>query len=63
MLEGDGVRVQGGVETPVRAGDFWRTPGGMPHSLKAGPNGARVLDIFSPPRAEYRGSGSGYSGE
>ncbi len=60
MLEGDGVRVQGGVETPVRAGHFWRTPGGMPHSLEAGPNGARVLDIFSPPRAEYRKSGSGF---
>ncbi len=61
MLDGDGVRLQGGQEIAVRAGDFWRTPGGLPHSLRAGPNGARVLDIFSPPRQEYRKSGSGYA--
>ena len=50
MLDGDGVRLQGGQEVAVRAGDFWRTPGALSHSLRAGPNGARVLDIFSPPR-------------
>lgn len=54
MLEGDGVRVQNGEEVAVKAGDFWRTPGDVLHSLKAGASGARVLDIFSPPREEYR---------
>lgn len=60
MLEGDGVRIQDGKEYPVHAGDFWCTPGGVTHGLRAGPNGARVLDIFSPPRDEYRKSGSGF---
>lgn len=60
MLEGDGVRTQDGEEYPVKAGDFWCTPGGVTHGLRAGPDGARVLDIFSPPRDEYRKSGAGY---
>lgn len=60
LLEGSGVRTQGGEEIQVKAGDFWRTPGGVPHGFKAGPDGARVLDIFSPPRAEYRKAGSGF---
>ncbi len=61
MLEGDGIRVHGDEEITVRAGDFWRTPGHVPHSLRAGPNGARVLDIFSPPREEYLIASSGYA--
>ncbi len=60
LLEGDAVRIQDGEEIPVKAGDFWRTPGGVPHGLRAGPQGARVLDIFSPPRDEYRKAGSGF---
>lgn len=60
LLEGSAIRVQGGEEIPVRKGDFWRTPGGVPHTMRAGPEGARVLDIFSPPRPEYRMPGSGF---
>ena len=60
ILEGEAVRIQDGEEIPVKAGDFWRTPGGVPHGLRAGPQGARVLDIFSPPRDEYRKPGSGF---
>ena len=60
LLEGDAVRIQDGEEIAVKAGDFWRTPGGVPHGLRAGPQGARVLDIFSPPRDEYRKAGSGF---
>ena len=41
LLAGDGVRVQGTREFPVSAGDFWRTPGGVPHSFRAGDEGAR----------------------
>ena len=39
MLEGSGVRIQDGVEHPVRA---------------------VVLDVFSPPRDEYRRPGAGF---
>lgn len=61
MLEGSGIRTQDGVEFPVKAGDFWRTPGDVAHGLKAGTEGARVLDIFSPPREEYRKAGAGFA--
>ena len=61
LLEGDGIREQNGVEVPVKAGDFWRTPGGVSHGFTAGASGAKVLDIFSPPRAAYRKEGSGFS--
>jgi quercetin dioxygenase-like cupin family protein len=60
LLEGSATRVQGGEEIEVKKGDFWRTPGHVPHTMRAGPAGARVLDIFSPPRAEYRKPGTGF---
>lgn len=60
LLEGSAVRVQGDEEIPVRKGDFWRTPGNVPHMMRAGADGARVLDIFSPPRHEYTKPGSGF---
>ncbi len=60
LLEGSGLRIQDGVEHPVEAGDFWWTPGHVPHGFRAGPVGAVVLDVFSPPRDEYRRSGSGF---
>ena len=60
LLEGSAVRVQGDAEIPVAKGDFWRTPGGVPHTMRAGPEGAVILDIFSPPREEYRKPGSGF---
>jgi quercetin dioxygenase-like cupin family protein len=60
LLEGSAVRTQGGEEIPVKKGDFWRTPGGVPHTIRAGAEGARVLDIFSPPRPEYKKPGKGF---
>ena len=60
LLEGSGVRTQGGEEVPVEVGDFWRTPGGVAHSFRGGPSGAKVLDVFAPPREEYRKAGSGF---
>ena len=61
MLEGTGVRIHDGVEVPVGAGDFWCTPGNVPHGFRAGPDGAKVLDVFAPPRQEYRKAGSGFA--
>jgi quercetin dioxygenase-like cupin family protein len=60
LLEGSAIRYQGGEEIAVKKGDFWRTPGHVPHTMKAGADGARVLDIFSPPRPEYKKPGSGF---
>lgn len=60
LVEGSGIRTQDGHPVRVEAGDFWRTPGGVPHSFEGGPEGATVLDIFAPPREEYRKAGSGF---
>ena len=60
LLEGSAIRYQGGEEFAVKKGDFWRTPGGVPHTMKAGAQGAKVLDIFAPPRPEYRKPGKGF---
>jgi len=54
LLEGDGTRVQDGRDYAVSAGDFWRTPGNVTHTFHAGASGATILDVFSPPREEYR---------
>ena len=60
ILEGSIVRVQDGEEFQASAGDFWRTPGGVPHTVRAGPEGALILDVFAPPRDEYRKAGKGF---
>jgi quercetin dioxygenase-like cupin family protein len=60
LLEGSATRFQGDEAIEVQKDDFWRTPGGVPHTMRAGPQGCRVLDIFSPPRPEYRKAGSGF---
>jgi quercetin dioxygenase-like cupin family protein len=60
LLEGSGIRNHEGVEHRVEKGDFWRTPGGVNHSFRAGAEGALILDVFSPPREEYKKSGSGF---
>ena len=39
-LQGGGTRIQDGVEVPVAEGDFWRTPGGVEHGFRGGPDGA-----------------------
>lgn len=60
LLEGSATRIQGGQEVAVAAGEFWHSPGGVPHGIRAGAGGAVILDIFSPPRDEYRKAGSGF---
>lgn len=63
LLEGECVRVQGGDEVAVEAGDFWHTPGGVEHSVRTGERGAVILDVFSPPRPHYRDGNDGSEGE
>jgi quercetin dioxygenase-like cupin family protein len=60
LLEGECIRVQDGEEVPVKVGDFWHTPGDVPHGIRTEEQGALVLDIFSPPRPEYRRTGEGF---
>ncbi len=45
----------GGEKKTCRAGDAYLIPGGISHSAKISDDGpAKVLDIFSPPREEYK---------
>ena len=60
LIEGSGIRIQGNEEIQIKKGDFWQTPGGVDHGIIGGPEGAKILDIFSPPRDEYKISGSGF---
>ena len=58
-LEGEWIRIQDGVEHHVKAGDFWQTPPNVPHGGRTLDTRCVVLDIFAPPREEYRQAGTG----
>ena len=58
-LEGEWIRIQDGVEHHVKAGDFWQTPPHVPHGGRTLGQRCVILDIFAPPREEYRRPGSG----
>ncbi len=60
LLEGECVRIQGDEEIAMKPGDFWHTRSGVRHGIRTGDRGATILDIFSPPREEYRKSGTGF---
>ncbi len=60
LLKGECVRIQGNEQVEMKAGDFWHTPGGVPHGIRTGDIGATVLDVFSPPREEYKNVGEGF---
>ncbi|TSA13089.1 MAG: cupin domain-containing protein [Betaproteobacteria bacterium] len=60
LLEGRCTRIQNGEEVEASAGEFWHTPGGVSHGVRTGNQSALILDIFSPPRAEYRQTGKGF---
>jgi quercetin dioxygenase-like cupin family protein len=62
-LSGSGTRWQGDDAVAVQVGDFWRTPGEVPHTMQAGPDGMVVMDIFAPPRKAYEKAGKGFATE
>lgn len=43
----------GDEERVLGPGGTWRILGGVPHSAKAGPAGAVVIDVFSPIRSDW----------
>lgn len=59
LLEGECVRIQNGEEVHMQKGDFWHTPANTPHGVRTGQLGAKILDIFSPPRGAYTKPGEG----
>jgi quercetin dioxygenase-like cupin family protein len=54
VLEGDGEFTIGAETRHVHAGDYYAIPGGERHRVVAGPHGGVFLDVFSPPREEYK---------
>ena len=58
---GHGIRIQDGERVAVKSGDFWLTPGGIKHGMEAGDKGMMVIDVFAPPRGDYKTAGSGFS--
>lgn len=43
----------GGETRELGPGSTWRIPGGVPHEVRAGAEGAVVVDVFAPPRADW----------
>lgn len=54
VLSGSATFTVGGQARLLRQGDYYAIPGGVAHLVVAGSEGALCLDIFSPPREEYR---------
>lgn len=61
VLVGSAVRFQGETQFEISKGDFFRTPPNVPHTMQAGADGVRVLDIFAPIREDYLKPGEGFS--
>jgi quercetin dioxygenase-like cupin family protein len=53
VLEGMQALVVAGVARELGPFEAYVLPGGVEHSAYCGPEGALVLDVFSPPREEY----------
>lgn len=60
LLKGECRRIQGDEKHDVIAGDFWYTPPNVSHGIQTYKSSVIILDIFSPPRPEYRKTGSGF---
>ncbi|MFW6075507.1 MAG: cupin domain-containing protein [Chloroflexota bacterium] len=58
VLEGEIVMTISGESKRCQPGDCYIIAGGVIHSGAAGPNGCLVLDVFSPPRDDYRQAAS-----
>ena len=63
VLEGSATRYEDDIEFEIKQGDFYRTPPHAKHTMKAGSDGIKVLDIFAPVREAYLKPGEGFSDE
>jgi quercetin dioxygenase-like cupin family protein len=53
VLKGTMTFTIGGETRVIQAGDTYNIPGDLPHEASAGPDGAVVIDVFSPVRADW----------
>ncbi len=54
LIEGEAEYVIEGRSYPVRPGQMWRLPGGVPHQVKVGDRPLRVVEVFYPVREDFR---------
>lgn len=54
MLEGALELTMNGESRNLRPGEAYAIPPFLPHKAKTGPEGCVVLDVFTPPREDYR---------
>lgn len=54
VLRGSASFRVGDEERELAPGSMWRIASDTPHTLVAGPEGAEVIDVFSPPRDDWR---------
>ena len=54
VLEGEFEFTIGTESKKVKKGEYYIIPGGIEHRVVAGSQPARALDIFSPPREDYK---------
>ncbi|MBN2475381.1 MAG: cupin domain-containing protein [Pirellulales bacterium] len=54
LIEGEAEYVIEGKTYPVRAGQMWCLPGGVPHQVKVGDRPMRVVEVFCPVREDFR---------
>ena len=56
ILIGGSMSFTIGEETKeIEPGEMWVIPADVPHSVVAGPDGARLAELFAPPRADWAG--------
>jgi quercetin dioxygenase-like cupin family protein len=53
VLQGTMTFTIGGEARLLHIGDTYNIPGGVPHHAVTGPDGAVVVDVFSPVRADW----------
>ena len=53
VIEGAMIFTVGDEMKTLGPGETWTIPGGVEHEATAGPDGAVVVDVFSPPRDDW----------
>lgn len=53
VLRGSVTFRVGNEKRDLQAGGTWRIPSNVPHEVRAGPDGAVVVDVFAPTRDDW----------
>jgi quercetin dioxygenase-like cupin family protein len=55
LIRGSLTFTIGGETKKLLPGAMWVIPGHTPHSVEVGPEGAGLVELFAPPRADWAG--------